>query len=219
MSRAAPACSRSRTGRLSSTSRSAWSGTTRWGSAVYCTVQHHPEHALLASVTLLSHMLFTALRSSQRPGMPVSSSAALWKDLCTGKSIVACTVYYLGLLDTQDFHELLPVPLMTHTTWGPLNLAAMLPSWALPTDLGPKTYVAYGQVGTHQHGGLLDLTAVPRNQHAGIQPEFCPGSCMLELGCRAACNTQTRPGHKHKDEVSGMSMLIHESLFAAGHTR
>ncbi|GFH31894.1 JmjC domain-containing protein, partial [Haematococcus lacustris] len=41
----------------------------------------------------------------------------------------------------QDFHELLPLPLYTHTTAGPLNLATMMPSWTNPTDLGPKTYV------------------------------------------------------------------------------
>lgn len=29
----------------------------------------------------------------------------------------------------------------------PLNLATLLPPWTVPTDLGPKTYVAYGRVG------------------------------------------------------------------------
>jgi hypothetical protein len=33
----------------------------------------------------------------------------------------------------------------THTTHAPLNMATLMPKWTNPTDLGPKTYIAYGQ--------------------------------------------------------------------------
>lgn len=47
----------------------------------------------------------------------------------------------------QDFVEMLPVP---DVTWpllgtGPLNLATALLPADNPTDLGPKTYIAYGR--------------------------------------------------------------------------
>ena len=41
---------------------------------------------------------------------------------------------------------MLPLPVYTHPTIAPLNLATMLPAWANLTDLGPKTYIASGQV-------------------------------------------------------------------------
>lgn len=47
---------------------------------------------------------------------------------------------------SQDFLEMLPLPVYTHPTIAPLNLATMLPAWANLTDLGPKTYIASGQV-------------------------------------------------------------------------
>ncbi|GAX77805.1 hypothetical protein CEUSTIGMA_g5248.t1 [Chlamydomonas eustigma] len=50
----------------------------------------------------------------------------------------------------QDFLEMLPLPFYTHPKGGPLNLAWMLPPWSNPTDLGPKTYIAYGRVEEHE---------------------------------------------------------------------
>eukprot|EP00798_Chlamydomonas_sp_ICE-L_P014715 gene14715-20755_t len=49
----------------------------------------------------------------------------------------------------QDFIEMLPLKMYTHPSEGPLNLAAMMPRWSNPTDLGPKTYIAMGQVEEH----------------------------------------------------------------------
>lgn len=46
----------------------------------------------------------------------------------------------------QDFDAMLPVPMWTHPLHGPLNMATLLPDWTNRTDLGPKTYIAYGQV-------------------------------------------------------------------------
>ena len=48
---------------------------------------------------------------------------------------------------------MLPLPFYTHPRKGPLNLACMLPPWSNPTDLGPKSYVAYGRVGEGCVGG------------------------------------------------------------------
>ena len=43
---------------------------------------------------------------------------------------------------------MLPFPVYCHLADGtPLNLATMMPTWCRPTDLGPKTYIAYGLVG------------------------------------------------------------------------
>ncbi len=42
---------------------------------------------------------------------------------------------------------MLPLPFYTRPSEAPLNLACLLPPWANPTDLGPKTYVAFGRVG------------------------------------------------------------------------
>lgn len=42
---------------------------------------------------------------------------------------------------------MLPLPFLTRPKATPLNLASMLPRWANPTDLGPKTYIAFGRVG------------------------------------------------------------------------
>ena len=47
---------------------------------------------------------------------------------------------------SQDFLEMLPLPAYTHPHSAPLNLATMIPGWANPSDLGPKTYIANGQV-------------------------------------------------------------------------
>ena len=41
---------------------------------------------------------------------------------------------------------MLPLPAYTHPHSAPLNLATMIPGWANPSDLGPKTYIANGQV-------------------------------------------------------------------------
>jgi len=46
----------------------------------------------------------------------------------------------------QDFMEMLPLPFLTLPKEAPLNLACSMPSWSNPTDLGPKTYVAFGRV-------------------------------------------------------------------------
>lgn len=54
----------------------------------------------------------------------------------------------------QDYLEVvLPVPEYTHPAAGPLNMASMLPPDALPTDLGPKTYIAYGRIKEHEEEG------------------------------------------------------------------
>jgi len=45
----------------------------------------------------------------------------------------------------QDFLEMLPLKEYTHPRAGPLNLAAQLPQTALPPDLGPKSYIAFGR--------------------------------------------------------------------------
>ncbi len=42
---------------------------------------------------------------------------------------------------------MLPLKVFTQPLMAPLNMATMLPAWSNPTDLGPKTYIAYGQVG------------------------------------------------------------------------
>ena len=49
---------------------------------------------------------------------------------------------------------MLPVKVMTQPVRAPLNLAAMMPRDCNPTDLGPKTYIAYGQVSVGGEGGV-----------------------------------------------------------------
>jgi hypothetical protein len=53
-------------------------------------------------------------------------------------------------IPSQDFLEMLPLPFYTHPKEAPLNLASAMPAWSNPTDLGPKTYVAFGRVGDVQ---------------------------------------------------------------------
>ena len=50
----------------------------------------------------------------------------------------------------QDFLEMLPLPFYTHPRVAPLNLATMMPPLSNPTDLGPKTYIASGQIEEHE---------------------------------------------------------------------
>ncbi|GAX81301.1 hypothetical protein CEUSTIGMA_g8732.t1 [Chlamydomonas eustigma] len=50
----------------------------------------------------------------------------------------------------QDFLEMLPLPFYTLPKDSPLNLASMMPSWSNATDLGPKTYVAFGRAHEHE---------------------------------------------------------------------
>lgn len=45
----------------------------------------------------------------------------------------------------QDFLGMLPVPHMTRPDSSTLNLASMLGSQCVPTDLGPKCYIALGR--------------------------------------------------------------------------
>lgn len=80
----------------------------------------------------------------------------------------------------QDFHELLPLPLYTHTTSGPLNLATFMPEWALATDLGPKTYVAFGQVNEGCTRIMHASPVVMRASHWS-----CSCSCYK---CKQACS-------------------------------
>ena len=47
---------------------------------------------------------------------------------------------------------MLPLPMYTQPYHAPLNLATMMPAWSNPTDLGPKTYIAYGQVRALRYG-------------------------------------------------------------------
>ncbi|GIL78410.1 hypothetical protein Vretimale_17013 [Volvox reticuliferus] len=44
----------------------------------------------------------------------------------------------------KDFVESLPLPFMTRPDEAPLNLATWMPPGAVPTDLGPKAYIAFG---------------------------------------------------------------------------
>jgi lysine-specific demethylase 3 len=60
----------------------------------------------------------------------------------------------LHLLCSQDFLEMLPVPSYTNPQLGlaPLNLASALLPRDNPTDLGPKTYIAYGRLEEGRQG-------------------------------------------------------------------
>lgn len=53
----------------------------------------------------------------------------------------------------QDFLEMLPLKMYTHPDCGPLNLAAYVPACANPTDLGPKSYIAFGRPQEHEAEG------------------------------------------------------------------
>lgn len=45
---------------------------------------------------------------------------------------------------SQDFQEMMPLPMYTLPNGAPLNWATMMLKSSNPTDLGPKTYVALG---------------------------------------------------------------------------
>jgi hypothetical protein len=86
----------------------------------------------------------------------------------------------------QDFLEMLPVPFYTLPGLGmaPLNLASALVKDDNPTDLGPKTYIAYGRLeeGTEGKEGdsvtklHLDMTdAVNICLHA----QYAPGEQVV----------------------------------------
>ena len=66
------------------------------------------------------------------------------------------------MLTLQDFLEMLPLLPFTHPHSAPLNLATMMPAWANPTDLGPKTYIANGQVPSVDRLGSLALDETER---------------------------------------------------------
>ena len=46
----------------------------------------------------------------------------------------------------RDFMDMLPMSFMTHSSDAPLNLATYQPIDANKADLGPKVYIAQGQV-------------------------------------------------------------------------
>lgn len=52
--------------------------------------------------------------------------------------------FNLTLSLIQDFLEMLPFSWYTNPDRAPLNLATYMPSTSNPSDLGPKTYVAFG---------------------------------------------------------------------------
>lgn len=83
----------------------------------------------------------------------------------------------------QEFHDIIPLPMYTHTTCAPLNLATLLPSWTNPTDLGPKTYIAYGQVGVDRESptDLGPKTHVAHGQ-VGVDREAAGGRDLGALG-------------------------------------
>ena len=58
---------------------------------------------------------------------------------------------------------MLPLPAYTHPHSAPLNLATMIPGWANPSDLGPKTYIANGQVRVIVAGPYCDVTVEMRD--------------------------------------------------------
>eukprot|EP00798_Chlamydomonas_sp_ICE-L_P014386 gene14386-20387_t len=66
---------------------------------------------------------------------------------------------------------MLPLKMYTHPYEAPLNLATMMPSWSNPTDLGPKTYIAYGQVEEHgnEEGDSVTKLHQVRNLRACIK--------------------------------------------------
>ena len=65
---------------------------------------------------------------------------------------------------------MLPLPAYTHPHSAPLNLATMIPGWANPSDLGPKTYIANGQV--RNTGG----------RPAVMGPQRCVMAASLQFG-------------------------------------
>ncbi len=74
----------------------------------------------------------------------------------------------------QDFLEMLPCPEYSHPETGaaPLNLATMLPEGANATDLGPKTYIAYGrQQETEGEGD--SVTKLHQVCDGGLLENFC----------------------------------------------
>lgn len=46
----------------------------------------------------------------------------------------------------QDFMDMLPFRWYTSPLYAPLNMVTHMLSTSLPTDVGPKTYVAFGSV-------------------------------------------------------------------------
>ncbi len=70
---------------------------------------------------------------------------------------------------------MLPLPFYTLPRQAPLNLACHLPPWANPTDLGPKTYVAFGRVRTMKTEHST-CTALARELHIFLAILTCAPS-------------------------------------------
>lgn len=86
---------------------------------------------------------------------------------------------------------MLPLPMYSYPHHAPMNLATCMPSFSLPTDLGPKTYVAYGcievgqrlthslkgenLVGSHTRFGVLQGFTHALHDRSGVWIGFLSG--------------------------------------------
>lgn len=84
---------------------------------------------------------------------------------------------------------MLPLSFYTHPHVAPLNLATMMPKVSNPTDLGPKTYIASGQIEEHEGEEWDSVTKLHQDMsdavnillHCQMPANFVPGPPMFGL--------------------------------------
>lgn len=121
-------------------------------------------------------------RQAARAGLPSSCASRLFKlkDFPPSHDFRD-----LLPLHHRDFEEALPFAEYTSRR-GRLNLASALPSYALPPDLGPKMYAAFGCFSSA--GERPPTMEVARSSGGKLPPLECPGSTKLHLDMSDAVN-------------------------------